>query len=196
MIEFPRSEVDPMRIRSLPVLLILAAAPFAFAADEENPYKKTKVGDFATYKMTTKVAGMNLEGTITQKVSAKNDKEVTLSVTGSVNGMEIPAQEQKIDLTKPYDPTKASLPPGAEATVEKLKDGKEKIKVGGKEYETKWESFKVKAKVNGMEIESEVKAWMSKELHLLMVKLQMTAEAGGMKIEVEMELSESGSKAD
>lgn len=185
-----------MSARLFAVLALLAAAPFALAADEENPYKKTKVGDFATYKMTTKIGGMNLEGKITQTVSAKDDKELTLKVTGTLNGMDIPAQEQKIDLTKPFDPTKASLPPGSDATVEKLKDGKEKIKAGGKEYDTKWETYKVKAKAGGQEIEAEVKAWMAKDFPFQVVKMEMTAEVAGMKMEVEMELSESGSKSD
>ena len=185
-----------MRVRLLAVLSVLAVVPIAFAADEENPYKKAKVGDFATYKMVTKVAGMNLEGTLTQKCSAKSDKEATIKVTGNINGMEIPETEQKIDLTKPYDPTKATLPEGAEAKVEKVKDGKEKVKVGDKEYETKWESYKVKAKANGMEIEADVKIWMSNDVPLLMVKMEMTSEVAGMKIEMEMELSESGNKKD
>lgn len=177
-------------------VLVLIASPFVRAADEENPYKKVKVGDFATYKMTTKVAGMDLEGTMTQSVSAKSDKEVTLKVTGKLNGMEIPAQEQKIDLTKPYDPTKTALPPGTEAKVEKLKDGKEKVKAAGKDYECKWETFKLKAKANGMEFEAEMKAWMSKDLPLQLVKMDMTMEIAGMKIEMEMSLTETGSKAD
>jgi uncharacterized protein YpmS len=185
-----------MLARLLAVLAAVAVTQISLAADEENPYKKAKVGDYATYKMTTKVAGTSLEGTITQTISAKSDKEVTLKVTGSLNGAEIPAQEQKIDLTKPFDPTKSALPPGTEATVEKLKDGKEKIKAGGKEYETKWESYKVKAKANGMEIEAEIKAWQSKDAPLLMIKMEMTAEVAGMKVEMEMELSETGSKSD
>jgi hypothetical protein len=185
-----------MSARLIAMLAALVVVPFAFAADEENPYKKTKVGDFATYKMTTKIAGMNLEGTITQTVAKKDDKEVTLKVTGTLNGMEIPAQEQKIDLTKPFDPTKASLPAGSDATVEKLKDGKEKIKAGGKEYETKWESYKVKAKTNGLEIEAEVKAWMVKDFAFQVVKMEMTTEVAGQKMAMEMELSETGSKSD
>ena len=32
-------------------------------------------------------------------------------MTGKINGMDIPAQEQKIDLTKPYDPTKSPPSP-------------------------------------------------------------------------------------
>jgi hypothetical protein len=185
-----------MRARILALVVLISAAPIAAAADEENPYKKVKVGDYATYKMTSKVGGMTVEGTITQTVSAKSDKEATLKVTGNVNGMEIPAQEQKIDLTKPYDASKAALPPGTEVKIEKLKDGKEKIKVAGKEYEAKWELFKVKAKTNDMEIEAEVKVWMAAEFKLLVLKLEMTAEVGGMKMDTQMELTESGSKAD
>jgi hypothetical protein len=183
-----------MRARLLAALSVLAVVPFAFAADEENPYKKAKVGDYATYKMVTKVAGMNLEGTMTQKCTAKSDKEATIKIELNINGMEIPAQEQKIDLTKPYDPTKATLPEGTDAKIEKLKDGKEKIKVGGNEYETKWESYKVKAKANGMEVEAEVKVWMNNDIPLFVAKMEVTTEAAGMKIEVEMELTESGNK--
>jgi hypothetical protein len=187
---------DVMRARVLSVVVVLAVAPFVAAADEENPYKKVKVGDYATYKMTTKIGDMNIEGTLTQTVSAKSDKEATIKVTGNVNGMEIPSNEQKIDLTKPYDPTKAALPPGTEAKVEKLKDGKEKVKAAGKEYDTKWESYKIKAKMGDMEIEAEVKVWMSNDLKLQMVKLEMTAEILGMKMEMAMELTEAGSKSD
>jgi len=113
-----------------------------------------------------------------------------------VNGMDIPSQEQKIDLTKPYDPTKAALPPGTEAKLEKVKDGTEKVKAAGKEYDCQWETYKVKAKSGGQEIEANVKTWSSKDLTLLVVKLEMTGEVMGMKMEMEMELSESGSKAD
>jgi hypothetical protein len=185
-----------MKVRLFAALLVAVAPLAARAADEENPYKKVKVGEFATYKMTTKVAGQSLEGTVTQTVTAKDDKEATLKVTGKVNGMDIPAQEQKIDLTKPYDPTKATLPPGADAKIEKVKDGTEKVKAAGKEYDCKWETYKVKAKAGGQEIEAETKAWMSKDLALLLVKMEMTAEIMNMKMEMAMELTEAGSKAD
>jgi len=183
-------------VRTFAVLTAFAIAPVATAADEENPYKKVKLGDYATYKTTTKIAGMSLEGLLTQTVSAKSDKEVTLKITGKINNVDIPGQEQKVDLTKPYDPTKAALPPGTEAKVEKVKDGKEKVKAGGKEYECTWETYKVKAKTNGMEIEAEVKVWQSKDLPLLVVKMEMNADTAGTKIEMEMELSESGTKSD
>ena len=52
--------------------------------------------------------------------------------------MDIPGQEQKIDLTKPFDPTKGGgvCRPGTDVKVEKGKEGKEKIKVNGKEYDS------------------------------------------------------------
>jgi hypothetical protein len=183
-------------VRTFAIAVALAVAPVAVAADEDNPYRKVKVGDYATYKLTGKAAGQALEGTLTQTVSAKSDKEATLKVTSKVNGMDVPSQEQKIDLTKPYDPTKAVLPEGTEAKIEKVKDGKEKIKAAGKEYDCTWETYKVKAKTMGTEIEADLKVWQSKDLPLLVVKLEMTAEAGGMKIETVMDLTESGTKSD
>ena len=169
----------------------------ARAADEENPYKNAKVGDYATYKMTTKVAGININGSVKQVVSAKSDKEVTIKVTGSVdfngNKMDIPETEQKIDLTKPYDPTKAgAIPGGGEAKVEKLKEGKEKLKVNGKEYDCVWTTYKVKAKAMGQELEADLKAWTAKDVPAGMVKMIMNAEIAGQKMEMVMELTETG----
>src|SRR5262245_29427777 len=183
-------------VRTFAMALTLAVAPVAVAADEENPYKKVKVGEYATYKLTGKSGGQALEGTLTQSVSAKSDKEATLKVTSKLNGMDLPSQEQKIDLTKPYDPTKAVLPEGTEAKIEKVKDGKEKIKAAGKEYDCIWETYKVKAKTMGMEIEADLKVWQSKDLPLLVVKLEMTAEIAGMKLDTTLELTESGTKSD
>jgi hypothetical protein len=109
--------------------------------------------------------------------------------------MDIPAQEQKIDLSKPFDPTKAgNLPAGTEVKVEKQKDGTEKVKVGGKEYDTKWETYKMKMKAMGMEFEADMKVWQTKSINIPMVKMEMTADVMGNKMEVAMELTESGNK--
>lgn len=187
-------------LRSLLAVVALAVAPVAaYAADEENPYKNAKVGDYATYTMTTKVAGLAINGTLTQSVTAKDDKEVTVKATGNIefggNKMDIPAQEQKIDLTKPFDPTKVgNLPAGADAKIEKLKDGKEKIKINGKEYDTTWTTYKVKAKVMDQDVETEVKAWNAKNVPGGMVKMTMTGDIAGQKMEMTMEIKEHGNK--
>ena len=188
-----------MTYRLLAAVLALSVASSARAADEDNPFKAAKVGDYAVYTMNTKVATFAITGTITQTVTAKSDKEATLKVTGKVEfggkEMDIPAQEQKIDLTKPFDPTKgANLPAGADVKVEKGKEGKEKVKVGGKEYDTTWTTYKVKAKAMGQDVDADVKAWMAKDLPTGMVKMTMTADIGGQKMEMTMELKETGNK--
>ncbi|QJW93423.1 hypothetical protein [Frigoriglobus tundricola] len=189
-----------MTIRAFLAALALATAALTGrAADDENPYKTAKVGDFATYTLVTKVAGINIDGTLVQTVTAKSDKEATVKVTGTItfggNKQEIPAQEQKIDLTKPLDPTKgANLPGGADAKVEKGKEGKEKIKLNGKEYDCTWTTYKVKGKAMGQEIDADVKVWMSKAVPSGMAKMTMTAEIAGQKMDMTMELKETGSK--
>jgi hypothetical protein len=188
-----------MTARLFAAALAVALLPVATrAAEDENPYKNAKVGDYSTYKMTMKVAGQNLTGTVTMTVTDKTDKEVTVETTGKVNGMDIPAQKQKIDLTKPFDPTKVGgaggLPPGVEAKVEKGKEGKEKLKVAGKEYECVWTTFKVKAKAMGVDIDADSKVWTSKDIAMGMAKMETNMTFAGMKIEMTMELSETGSK--
>jgi hypothetical protein len=192
-----------MTLRLFAAVLAIGCAPLALrAADEPNPYKNAKVGDFATYKMEMKVAGFAVSGTTTQSVTAKSDTKATVKTTGSfeLNGtkMDIPEQTQDIDLTKPFDPTKVGggggLPPGTDVKVEKGKEGKEKIKVNGKEYDCTWTTYTVKGKAGGQEISADVKAWMSKDMPLGMVKMEMSADVMKMKMEMKMELSESGNK--
>jgi hypothetical protein len=187
-------------LRSFVAVLVLAVGPVAVrAADEENPLKNAKVGDYATYTVTTKVGGFAIDGNITQTVTAKTEKEATVKVTGSITiggtEMKIPEQEEKVDLTKPLDPTKgANLPGGAEAKVTKGKEGKEKIKAGGKEYDTTWTEYKVKAKAEGQEIDADVKAWTTKDVSTGLVKMTMAATVLGKDMVITMELKETGNK--
>jgi hypothetical protein len=174
-------------------LLVVVAAPLSARAQDDNPYKDAKVGDFATFKMTMKVAGQELTGTVTSKVTAKTDKEATVEASGKMNGMDIPATKQTIDLTKPFDPTKMQqLPAGTDAKVEKLKDGKEKLKVGDKSYETTWTTYKVTASTMGVDIAAETKVWMAKDIPLGMAKMEMTAKVAGMEMVMTMELEKAG----
>ena len=67
---------------------------------------------------------------------------------------------------------------GADVKVEKVKDGKEKIKAAGKDYECQWQTYKVTGKAMGVEISADVKVWTSKDLPLQVVKMESTAEVG------------------
>jgi hypothetical protein len=137
-----------MLLRRLTILLLLlafglAAAPPCRAADPENPFKKSAVGDWASYKSSQKSGGTSNEVVVKMTVSAKDHKEVTLKVTitikDPVKDQVIAGQDLKIDLTKPFDPTSFHSLPLANGPPEvKLGDeAKETIAIGKTRYECK-----------------------------------------------------------
>ena len=188
-----------MRTRLI-AALALAVGAVSLTAQEPNPYAKAKVGDYATFKTATKLAGIPVDGVITQQVTAKTDKEVTIAVTGKVSNQDIPGSvEYKIDLTKPFDPTQASgpLPPGTELQVEKVKEEKprtEKVKVGDKTYDARVDTYKTKVKAGMMEFQSQVRAWIVPDLSVPMAKMELRAEVDMQLLEVLMELQETGNR--
>jgi len=189
-----------MHIRALAVVLVLTGGPFlATAADEEHPYKKLKVGDYFTYKMMVKIGDKSMEGSLTKTVSAKSDKKIVLRQTGKLDGMDLPSEEQEVDLSKPFDVTGGAVPSGTkDAKVELVTDkhGKEKVKAAGKDYDCEWITLRVKGKQDGLDMTADVKMWLSKECSLWVVKQEIQMEAAGMKFEIQIDLAESGSKSD
>ena len=65
----PARKDPPMKMRLI-AALILAVGAVSLSAQEPNPYAKAKVGDFATFKTSTKLAGIAVDGTLTQQVTA------------------------------------------------------------------------------------------------------------------------------
>jgi hypothetical protein len=181
----------------LVVTLFACLAPTARADDGDNSFRKAKVGDWAEYKMTTNAMGKSLEQKVRMTVTAKDDKEATVETTGKQTFMgqelDIPAQRQKIHLSKPYDPTSLiNLPKSEGVKLEKTGTGTEKVSVGGKEYETTWTTVKLTAKGKDTTLESETKVWISKEVPLFgMVKVEMTSAI----INMTLELTGTGSKS-
>jgi hypothetical protein len=184
--------------RLLCAAVVLALAPLARGAEEakENPYKKAKVGDWVEYKIVSTFGDMKIDGTVKVTVTDKTDKEVTLKSVPTVNGMEAPATETKVDLTKPFDPlATGTLPQGAEAKVEKTGEGKEKIRVGGKEYDCEWVKMKISGKSQGIEFTGDAKVWTSPTLPLGGVaKTDMNMKVLNMDVNMTMEYAGSGSK--
>lgn len=172
-------------------VLLICFIPAVQAADEENPLKKAKVGDWIEYKMTSPL----MEGKTKMVVLEKSDKSVTIETTSKLSAMgnevKTPPQKQKIDLTKPYDPATANKPMMKGAKVEKGEEGEEKIKIGDKEYDTKWTKSKTSITVGGMTLVSESKVWICKDVPFGgMIKM----ETSTMGIEITMELIGTGSK--
>lgn len=184
--------------RPLLAAVVAAVATLGASAQDaiDNPYKTAKVGDFATYAMSMKVGGFEVKGTITNTVKAATDKEVTLEVTGTMNGMPIPTQTQKVDITRGFDPTSAGLAKnaGKDTKVEKVDGGKEKLTLGGKSYEAAWTTYKVATKTPAGDVTADVKAWIGKDIPLGLGKMEMTSLVAGMAMKMQMEQTESGNK--
>ena len=173
--------------------LIGCFVPALLGADEENPLKKAKVGDWVEYKMT---GTNNVAGKTKMVVIAKDDKEVTYEITGTFSFMGketvAPVQKQTVDLTKPYDPAVAAANLKATNTkIEKTGEGKEKLKVGEKEFDTKWTKLKSTTTVNNITIVSEYQMWFAANVPLSgLVRLDTTAPG----VKTKLELVGSGSK--
>jgi hypothetical protein len=171
--------------------LLVCFLPTAQGADDENPYRKSKVGDWVEYKMT----GTNVEGKTKMTIVAKDDKELTYEVAGTFSFMGnqtvAPIQTLKIDLTKSYDPIVSANMKANGATLEKAGEGKEKLKVGDKEYDTKWTRSKITTTAGGVTVVTDTKFWFCKDVPLSgMVKMESTV----MNFTTLLELVGSGSK--
>jgi hypothetical protein len=173
------------------------ALPFARvggrAADDENPFKRAKVGDYAKYNAVVKTDSTERKSVRTQTVTAADAKELTLKTVTEADGKELPSKrpEMTIDLTKPYEPVGVSDGPASAASLKwaRQTSGTEKLKVGGKEYACTWTAYKpADAKVHG-----DLKVWTSKEIPFV-VKRTLTLSLGAIEVKYATELFEFGGK--
>ena len=175
----------------LATISLLCFVSSAALAGVDNPFKAAKAGDWVEYKMT----GPNIEGKTKMIIVAADDKEVTYEVTSSFAfmGKEMtgPVQTLKVDLTKDYDAVSAANLKRTGTKTEKTGEGTEKIKIAGKEYDTKWKKLKSTTTTNGVTVVSEFKMWFAKDVPLSGLVKMETATAG---TSTNMELTGSGRK--
>jgi hypothetical protein len=174
--------------------LFIGSPIIARAADDDNPFKKVKEGDWAKYSMTMDRGGFKSVGDMTRTVTAKSDKEVTITTIMTLDGRKSLPRDEKIDLTKPYDPIWLHGLKGTDAKIEKVGDAKEKVKIGTKEYDCTVIKSKTKSKVGGIEYNTDNRLWTSKDAPLGgMVKMEVLGERGA-PANTWIEFKESGSK--
>lgn len=90
-----------------------------------------------------------------------------------------------------YDAISAANLKQNNVKIDKEGEGTERIKVGGKEYETKWTKLKTTSGAGGVTVISEFKMWFSKQVPLSgLVKMETTTSGLAMTLE----LTGSGSK--
>jgi hypothetical protein len=153
--------------------------------DKENSYRNAKVGDWAEYMMT----GPSVEGSTKMTVVAKDDKELTYEITSTFSFMGnktvAPVQTMKVDLTKPYDTISAANLKSRNVKIEKLEEGKEKLKAAGKEYDTNWTKLRSTATANGMTIVSDYQMWFCQSVALGgLVRMDTTTGAVTTRVEL------------
>jgi len=171
------------------LVLAFTSVPSAGEKDKEkandNPYRTAKVGDFTSYKMSTKIGDFAVEGAMKMIVIEKDEKSAKLKIEVTVLGTNVPDQETTVDLTKPLD-FAATINQGKKGgKFEQTGEGTAKIKVGGKEYDSTWITGKALGEAKGVKIDSEVKVWFSKEVPLNgMLKMETKAAIANVVLEL------------
>jgi len=182
------------RMRMTCAVLVLGALLLplrAWAVD--NPLKSAKVGEWVAYVTTSATMGSTMEMKMKQTVVAKDDISVTLRTLTTMMGKEMPPQDTKIMLNKPYEPYTQGF---SDAVVTKLGEGSETITAGGKSYSCRWTKVKVVA-TKPAPVESTTKAWSSKDVPVTgLVKMEsetvMTVGGNTMNTTMTMQLTGSG----
>ena len=176
-----------MRFKASWVALSLVVAVMGLArAEDDNPYKTAKVGDWIEYTTALKGDAVSFDGSMRQTVLAKTDSECTLEIA-----MKTPAgeykQQQKINLNEKFDPRKQG---DSKADVKELEKGEETITAGGKSLKTQWTKYEVTSKSGPLQ--SMIgKAWVCKDVPLGgMVKAEQDIKGVGKQT---LELKDFGS---
>ncbi len=164
----------------------------ALADTMDNPlyasWAKAKKGTVVTTKQTSEVAGQKAETTTIYKLTELTADVATVEVVSitKAGGQEVKSEPFKMENKKTID-----LPPGKkkediEKTEGQVDQGTETLKIGGKEYKTKW--VKIKLNKNGIDIES--KNWVSDDVPGMVVKLETKTSGMGFSSLTTMEVTE------
>jgi hypothetical protein len=186
MTAFPDAEEFPMAKRFLAVPLVMALfSVFALAQAGDQPLKRAKVGDYAVFKSS----GQGFQMIMKNEVVGVKGNEVTIKYTSTVNGMDLPASEQKFDVSTKYNPADAQK--NKDLKVVETGSGKETLKIDGKEYQCEWRTNSVTGSVNGIAVDTQSKWWVSKDAPVHGLVKTETRVMGQV---LTMELIEAGSK--
>ncbi len=144
-----------MRIRSVPLFtaigVLCLVTQVGCNEDDQNPFQKAAIGDWATYKCKTEAGTFKVEMRLKSTVIAKDEKDVTVKQVMMINGNEASSGETKYDFTKPLDFVKGTNLAMKDITeLKKVNDGKETITIGTSKYDCKWQAFKLIFKAPSM----------------------------------------------
>jgi hypothetical protein len=181
-----------MSRRFAALFAVAAVSAPAWADTMDNPtfasWAKMKKGSSVTVKITSEVAGQKSETTMTTTLV---DLTADVATTEMVMVTKAGGMEFKNDPIKTENKKVVELPPGKKkedfVKPEGFVDqGEETLKIGGKEYKTKW--VKVKIEKDGSVYEA--KTWSSDDVPGTMVKMETKSSGGGANSSTLLELVE------
>ncbi len=180
-----------MRTYAAMILGFLFIIMMGWAMD--NPLKDAKVGEWLQFATHAEVMGQTRETKMKLTVVAKDAVSVTLRMVMAIMGKEMPPQDMKYMLDKPYEPFKTG---SSDAVVTQLGEGYETIIVGGKSYECHWIKVKT-AETKPQARETTSTVWGCKDVpvnHMVKMESEATTTRGGkiMTAKTTMELMDAG----
>jgi hypothetical protein len=146
----------------------------------DNPLKDAKVGEWLQFATRAEVKGQTRETKMKLTVVAKDAVSVTLRtvIDMGVVGNEMPPQDVKFMLDKPYEPFKTG---SSDAVVTQLGEGNETIIVRGKPYACHW--IKVKTVETKPQVRESVSTvWGCKDVpvnHMVKMESEATTTKAG-----------------
>ena len=165
-----------MRTYTAVILGFLFITMMGWAMD--NPLKDAKVGEWLQFASHTEVMGQKRDTKMKLTVVAKDAVSVTLRTVIDMGGGEMPPQDVKFILDKPYEPIKSG---SSDAVTTQLGEGYETIIVGGKSYACHW--IKVKTvETKPLALESISTVWGCKYVpvnHMVKMESEATTTRGG-----------------
>ena len=177
-----------MQQLKLGVILVGLCLLAGLRAEEDNPFKKAKVGDWVSYTMKVEMPGTVIEAEMKQIVTAKTEKEVTFESITTREGQESKSPSITVKLDQKFDPLQ--LPEGAK--LKEIAKGDEKITAGGKTFDTQWQQVEVTTKNGDQDVTTKAKIWLSATVPLTTI-VKITTD-GGDQGKLTMELKDFGSK--
>ena len=157
-------------------------------AAEENPFIRSKVGDWIEHTGTSKHSGKEHALTIKQTILKKTDTEAVVEVTWILRPNMKTVSQFTVDLSKKFDPCTAGIR-DAKLEVKEIDKGDETVTVGGKTLKTHWVQYEVKGTVSGYERNGKQKFWYSPEIPLSGIVKSETENTGDSAV---MELKDYG----
>lgn len=143
------------------MLFIASIGGMAYSIETDNPYRKARVGDWATYKVTNHFGNSLYASEERRTITANNGRFVTIKVENIRDKEEPIVLELKIDITKPLTAVENLdfSPPGP--GIKEIASGKESLQIAGRKMDVRWTTFQI-----GQTDDVERKMWFSEEVPL------------------------------